>query len=72
MKKVILKRMWRVGDGGSPGSYPPFCLGPEDGVAIGWDRKARQSGWFGKNDGEFSGVVSPRGVIDGMGGQVGG
>lgn len=44
MKMVILKRMWRVGEGESPGSHPPFCLGPADGVAIGWDRRARQSG----------------------------
>lgn len=42
MKEGISKGMWRVPEGESPRSHPPFYLGPMDGVAICWDRKARR------------------------------
>lgn len=32
MKKVTYTGMWRVSEGESPRSHPPFCLGPMDGL----------------------------------------
>lgn len=75
MKEVIKEGMWRVSEGESLGSHPPFCLRQMDGVAICWDRKSRQSDRFWKNSGEFNGVGIQDvagGMIDGVGGQAGG
>lgn len=69
MKEVIFK-----GDVKSEGQRPlTFLPWTMDGVAICWDRRARQSG---KSNGEFCGVVYLRaglqstsgGVRDGVGG----
>lgn len=42
----------------SPGSHPLSALDQWVVAAIYWNRKAKQSGQFGRNNGEFRGIVA--------------
>lgn len=74
-RKWHFEELWRrwfkkwYGEWGGESRKPPtFCLGPVGGAAIYWDRKAQQSGQFGRNNGDFSGIVALRAGLQGAAG----
>lgn len=76
MKKEIKEGIWAVRDRESLGSRSIFCLGPVDGVAVCWAGKPGRVADLGRTMARSvewqPGDWTPRCIVDGVGGQVGG